>query len=65
MVYKVLNGLAPEYISDKFAKVSESQIDNDLLQVLSSRTSYYENRLQYYQLSYEMNYHLTFTIFLF
>ena len=37
MVYKALNGLAPEYISDVFTKVSESHVrnlrsvDNDLL----------------------------------
>ena len=49
MVYKALNGLAPEYISDVFTKVSESHmrnlrsVDNDLLRVPSSRTSYYEN----------------------
>ena len=49
MVYKALNGLAPEYISDIFTKVSESHmrnlrsVDYDLLRVPSSRTSYYEN----------------------
>ena len=49
MVYKALKGLAPEYISDVFTKVSESHmrnlrsVDNDLLRVPSSRTSYYEN----------------------
>ena len=49
MVYKALNGLAPEYIGDIFTKVSESHmrnlrsVDNDLLRVPSSRTSYYEN----------------------
>ena len=47
MVYKALNGLAPEYISDIFTKVSESHmrnfrsVDYDLLRVPSS--SYYEN----------------------
>ena len=40
MVYKALNGLAPEYISDIFTKVS---VDNDLLRVPSSKTSYFEN----------------------
>ena len=49
MVYKTLNGLTPEYITDVFTKVSESHVrnlrsvDNDLLRVPSSRTSYYEN----------------------
>ena len=49
MVYKAQNGLAPEYISDIFTKVSKSHmrnlrsVDNDLLRVPSSRTSYYEN----------------------
>ena len=49
MVYKALNGLAPEYISGIFTKVSKSHmrnlssVDNDLLRVPSSRTSYYEN----------------------
>ena len=49
MVYKALNGLAPEYISDVFTKVSEAHVrnlrsvDNDLIRVPSSRTSYYEN----------------------
>ena len=48
-VYKAINDLAPEYISDIFTKVSESHIrnlrsvDNDLLRVLSSKTSFYEN----------------------
>ena len=40
MVYKALNGLAQEYISDIFTKVS---VDNDLLRVPSSKTSYFEN----------------------
>ena len=45
MVYKALNGLAPEYISDVFTKVSESHmrnlrsVDNDLLRVPCSRTT--------------------------
>ena len=49
MVYKALNGLAPEYISDVFTNVSESHVrnlrsvDNDLLRVPRSRTSYFEN----------------------
>ena len=49
MVYKALNGLAPEYISDIFTNVSDSHmrnlrsIDNDLLLVPSSKTSYFEN----------------------
>ena len=48
-MYKALNGLAPEYISDVFTKVSEAHVqnlrsvDNDLLLVPSSRTSCYEN----------------------
>ena len=49
MVYKALNVLAPEYISDILIKLSESHmrnlrsVDYDLLRVPSSRTSYYEN----------------------
>ena len=49
MVYKAINDLAPDYISDIFTKVSDSHIrnlrsvDNDLLRVPSSKTSFYEN----------------------
>ena len=49
MVYKALNGLAPENISNIFTKVSDSHMqnlrsfNNDLLQVPSSKTSYFEN----------------------
>ena len=49
MVYKALNGLAPEYICGIFTKVSDSHmrklrsVDNDLLRILSSKTSYFEN----------------------
>ena len=49
MVYKALKGLATEYINDVFTKVSESHVrnlrsvDNGLLLVPSSRTSYYKN----------------------
>ena len=49
MVYKALNGLAPEYISNIFTKVSDSHVrnlrsvDNDLLHDPSSKTGYFEN----------------------
>ena len=49
MVYKAINDLAPESISDIFTRVSDSHIrnirslDNDLLRVPSSKTSFYEN----------------------
>ena len=70
MVYKALNGLAPEYISGIFTKVSESHmrnlrsVDNDLLRVPSSRTSYtMKIRLQYHQLNYGMSSRLIFVTF--
>lgn len=49
MVYKALNELAPEYISDIFIKVSDSHTrtlrstDNDLLRIPSSKTNFFEN----------------------
>ena len=49
MLYKALNGLAPEYIADVFKKTSEihsrnlrRSVDNELLRILHSRTSYNE-----------------------
>ena len=49
IVYKAVNDLPPVYIRDLFTKVSNSHIrnlpsvDNDLLRVPSSKTSFYEN----------------------
>ena len=49
MVYKAINDLTPEYISDIFTKVSDSPIrnlrsvDNDLLRAPISKPSFYEN----------------------
>ena len=49
VVYKAINDLAPEYISDIFTKVSGlhtrnlRSADNDFLRAPSSKTSFYEN----------------------
>ena len=49
MVYKALNGLVPEYISEIFVKISDTHIrilrsvDNELLRIPGSRTKIYEN----------------------
>ena len=49
MVYKALNGLAPEYISESFVKISDTHnrilrsVDNELLRLPGSRTKIYEN----------------------
>ena len=49
MVYKALNGLAPEYISEIFVKISDTHnrilrsVDNELLRIPGSRTKIYEN----------------------
>ena len=49
MVYKALNHMSPEYITDLFTKVSETQnrslrsVDNDLLHIPSFKTSLFEN----------------------
>lgn len=49
MIYKAQNDLAPEYISNLFTKISDVHdrnlrcVNNDLLRVPKSRTSYYEN----------------------
>ena len=48
MVYKALNGLAPEYIADLFKNTSDihsrnlRSVDNELLRISHSRTSYNE-----------------------
>ena len=50
MVYKALNGLAPEYISEIFVKFSDTHnrilqsVYNELLRIPGSRTKIYENR---------------------
>ena len=70
MVHEALNGLAPEYISDVFTKVSESHmrnlrsVDNDLLRVPTQELVTMKIRSQYHQLSYGMNSRLTFVAFL-
>ena len=49
MVYKALNGLAPEYISEIFVKIYDTHnrilrsVDNELLRIPGSRTKIYEN----------------------
>ena len=49
MVYKALNGLVPEYISEIFVKISDTynrilrSVDNELLRIPGSRTKIYEN----------------------
>ena len=49
MVYKALNGLAPEYINEIFVKISDTHnrilrsVDNELLRIPGSRTKIYEN----------------------
>ena len=49
MVYKALNHMSPEYITDLFTKVSETHnrstrsVDNDLLHIPSFKTSLFEN----------------------
>ena len=49
MVYKASNGLAPEYISEIFVKISDTHnrilrsVDNELLRIPGSRTKIYEN----------------------
>ena len=49
LMYKTLNNLAPEYLSDRFIKISEAHdrnllsIDSGLLKVPYSRTRYYGN----------------------
>ena len=58
MVCKALKGLAQEYVSDVFTKVSESHmrnlrsVDNDLLRVLAQELITMKIRLQYDQQSY-------------
>ena len=48
MMYKSLNNLAPDYMSDLFNKVSESHsrnlrsVSNDLLSIPLSKTRYYD-----------------------
>ena len=48
-MYKSLNNIAPDYLSERFMKVSETHnrhlrsADNNLLKVLYSRTKYYDN----------------------
>ena len=48
-VYKALHGLAPEYFSDVFTRISMvhnrnlRSVDNDLLRVPTSKTNFYEN----------------------
>ena len=60
MVYKALNGLASEYISDVFTKVSESHVrnlrsdDNDLLLLLDQELVTMKIRSQYPQLWNEL-----------
>lgn len=49
MVYKALNGLAPEYINKMFVNISATHnrglcsVENDLLQITSTHTKMYEN----------------------
>lgn len=49
LMYKTLNNLAPDYLSERFIKVSETHdrklrsVENDLLNVPYSRTRYYDN----------------------
>ena len=47
VMYKTLNGMAPDYMTELFNKVSETHsslrsVDNDLLRIPYSRTSYYD-----------------------
>ena len=48
MMYKTLKGMAPDYMTELFNKVSETHsrnlrsVDNDLLRYPYSRTSYYD-----------------------
>ena len=49
LMYKSLNNIAPDYLTERFMKVSETHnrqlrsADNDLLKVPYSRTKYYDN----------------------
>ena len=49
LMYKTLNNLAPEYLSERFIKISEihdrnlRSADSGLLKVSYSRTRYYNN----------------------
>ena len=49
LMYKSLNNIAPDYLTERFMKVSETHnrqlrsADNDLLKVPFSRTKYYDN----------------------
>ena len=51
LMYKPLNNIAPDYLTERFMKVSETHnrqlrsADNDLLKVPNSRTKYYDNSL--------------------
>ena len=48
MMYKTLKGMAPNYMTELFNKVSETHsrnmrsVDNDLLRISYSRTGYYD-----------------------
>ena len=48
LIYKALNGMAPEYIQELFRKSSEihnrnlRSVENDMLRIPHSRTCYYE-----------------------
>ena len=70
MVYKAVNALAPEHISDVFTKVSEPHCEiydrftMICFEFLVQELVTMKIRSQYHQLSYGMNSRLTFVAFL-
>ena len=44
MMFKALNAIMPDYLSNMFVKTSDSRsADNDVVRVSFARTSYFEN----------------------